>query len=413
MTTLLNRRGLLRLGLAAAALPGLRSMAFATGTTASPLLILVNLRGGMDGLHVLSPADEPNFVDRRPPELRTLASGTGAGHRLDASPDVDFRLYARAEGLARIWGEGRMAIWPAAGVPEVTRSHFEAQELLGMGLGQRDEGRRTAGWLASWAAASASARGALHPLSSLAAMGAMPPEMLGARAAAAVPATGDGLAMPGGAFGARMLEALHRDGRGAASQAGRDALGTLGALDRLLPRDGAGRVVPYRPDPHADYGPAREFGRGLMTVAQVAKLVPELSTATLDLGGWDMHEGQAWRMRELMGVLDAGILALDRDLRDLGRRWTVLMVSEFGRRLRSNRSGGTDHGRGGLVIAFGDPGFGRGPGRLARHLGPWPGTAPEALEAGVDVRVATDYRMALGAVVADLDPAGPVPFRQA
>jgi uncharacterized protein (DUF1501 family) len=118
-------------------------------------------------------------------------------------------------------------------------------------------------------------------------------------------------------------------------------------------------------------------------------------------------------MRDLMGVLDAGLAALDHDLRDLGRRWTVLMVSEFGRRLRSNRSGGTDHGRGGLVMAFGDPGFGRGPGRLARHFGPWPGTAPEALEAGVDVRVATDYRLALGAVVADLDPGAPAPFRQA
>jgi uncharacterized protein (DUF1501 family) len=244
-------------------------------------------------------------------------------------------------------------------------------------------------------------------------MGSIPPEMLGAQAVAAVSATADGLAIPGGAFGTRVLEALHRQGKGTAFQAGRDALATLGALDRLLPREANGRVIAYRPAPGAEYSEARDFGRGLMTVAQVAKLVPELSTATLDLVGWDMHEGQAWRMRGLMGVLDAGLSALDHDLRDLGRRWTVLMVSEFGRRLRSNRSGGTDHGRGGLMMAFGDRNFGRGPGRLARHFGPWPGTAADVLEAGVDVRVTTDYRLAVGAVIADLDPGAPPPFRQA
>ncbi len=141
-------------------------------------------------------------------------------------------------------------------------------------------------------------------------------------------------------------------------------------------------------------------------VTQLARLMPELSVATLDIGGWDMHEGQPWRMRDVLGRLDDGLAALDADLMDTGRRWSVVMASEFGRRLRSNRSQGTDHGRAGLVMAFGDRAFG-----LRRLLGPWPGLAPDALEEGVDLRVVTDYREAVTRVVADLAPRAPQPFQ--
>ncbi|MDN3566435.1 DUF1501 domain-containing protein [Paeniroseomonas aquatica] len=402
----LGRRHLLRAGLATAALPGLRRLAFAEEPAAArPLLVLVNLRGGMDGLHALSPADDADFVDLRADALRTAASGPRAGHRLEASSAIDFRLHPEAAPLFEIWRDGRMAIWPAAGVPQATRSHFEAQAMMGLGLALRADPGGATGWLAAWAAGAAEA-----PVTALSAQGGLAPELRGARQGLGIASLADGLAPPGGPFGATMLEALHRDdpgdgpgdGHGLAARSGREALAGLRSIDILLPRDAAGRP---QVQPAAAYAPAREFGRALAVVAQVAALNPALVAATVDLGGWDTHEGQPGRLADRMRVLAQGLGAFDAEIAGLPCRCTVLVVSEFGRRLRSNRSLGTDHGRAGVMLAFGTRGFG-----LGRHFGAWPGLAPDLLDEGVDLRVATDYRDVVRSVVADLAPTLPPPF---
>lgn len=411
---LLRRRQLLRLaGLAAAALPlPLRGMAFAAEAREAPpgLLLLVSLRGGMDGLHVLSPADDARFVELRAGAgLRTAAEGARAGHRLDAVPGIDFRLHPEAAPLAAIWQEGRMAIWPAAGVPEATRSHFEAQALMGWGRGRRRDGGGAGtdpGWLAAWADARRGAAGGAA-VTALSAQGGMAPELAGAGRGLAVASLAGGLAPPGGAFGAAMLEALYETDAGLVGAAGRAALARLRTLDRSLARGPDGAVLPYAPANGASYEPAREFGRALAVVAETARRNPALMAASVDLGGWDTHDGQASRLAERVRLLAAGLGAFDRDMADLGRRWTVLVASEFGRRLRPNRSQGTDHGRAGVVLAFGDARFG-----LGRRFGAWPGLAPEQLEDGVDLRVATDYRDAFAAVLQDLAPGAGLPFRR-
>jgi len=395
MALMLPRRALLRLGLATAATPGLRGLAFAANP--APLFVLVNLRGGMDGLHALSPADDRDFVELRAEGLRVAET---AGHRLDASARVDFRLHPEAGALAAIWREGRMAIWPAAGVPEATRSHFEAQALLAVGHGTRAEGEAGPGWLARWAGAAPTA----GLIAALSAQGGLAPELRGARRGLALGSLQGGVAPPGGPMGAAMLEALYRGGGAPVAEAGRAALAAFAALDGRLARDAGGRPLA----PGADYAAAEGFGRALATVAEVARLEPGLVAATVDLGGWDTHDGQAGRIANRLRVLNAGLGAFDADMAGLPRPWTVLVVSEFGRRLRSNRSGGTDHGRAGLMLAFGG-GAGRRFG-LGRRFGAWPGLAPDALEEGVDLRVATDYREVVRAVLAELAPAGPKPF---
>ena len=423
MRILLGRRQLARLGLGAAALPSLRHLVFAEGTppagAADPgLLVLVSLRGGMDGLHLLSPADDRNFADARPPTLRSVAEGAAAGHRLDLpGAEVDFRLHAAAGPLAEIWRDGRMALWPAAGLPEPTRSHFEAQAMMGRGFGHRREDIPTrqgaGGWLSDWAdRVPAAHQGEAPPMTVLAVQGGLSPELQGARNGLALADLSGGLSPPGGRFGATMLEALYGGagpgpaGAGAAAVAasGRAALASLQGMDRLLPRAAGGRVVPYAPH-GGDYATGRELGRALRVVAQAARLNPGLVAATIDLGGWDTHDSQADRFADRVRVLAGGLAAFDGDMQDLNRRWTVLVASEFGRRLRSNASFGTDHGRAGLVLAFGDRRFG-----LARQVGPWPGLSADALEEGVDLRVATDYRDAFRAVLADLAPGVTSPF---
>jgi len=396
MTLTLHRRDLARAGLGLAAAAGLRGMAFA-GQPA-PLLVVVNLRGGWDGLHVLSPADDPHFVELRAEALRTTQA---AGLRLDASPPVDFRLHPEAAPLAALWRDGRLAIWPAAGVPQPTRSHFEAQALLAAGKPARAGATDRQGWLGAWAEAAAPA----GPLAALSAQTALAPMLAGTPRGLAIAALEGGLALPGGTLGAAMLQALHARGQGPAAAAGRSAIAALAGLDARLPRDAEGRSLPYRPAGGADYRPAEGFGRALATVAETARLNPGLVAATVDLGGWDTHDGQPGRLANRLRLLAAGLDAFATDLATLPRPWTVLILSEFGRRLRANRSGGTDHGRAGLMLALGG-GAGRRFG-LARHCGAWPGLAPEALEAGVDLRVATDYRAVLRQVMAELAPAGP------
>ena len=245
MTMLLGRRGLLRAGLAATALPGLRGMAFADpapGPATSrevPLLILVFLRGGMDGLHFLSPADDRDFVELRIPALRNAAEGDRAGERLDAVPGTDFRLHPEAAALAGLWREGRMAIWPAAGVPQPTRSHSEAQSIMGWGQGKSGESHSRTGWLAAWA----EAVGGEAPVVALSGQDRMVAELIGAKRGLAVPTLTRGVEMPGGEFGEAMLEALHMRAQGPVAEAGRAALASLRGLDRLLPRNAAGFPV--------------------------------------------------------------------------------------------------------------------------------------------------------------------------
>lgn len=391
----LHRRALLRLGLASAATPGLRGMAFADPATpaARPLLVLVFLRGGADSLHLLSPADDANFVEMRAAELRTLAEGPNAGHRLDAYPGTDFRFHPEAAGLAALWRGRRMAIWPAAGIPQATRSHFEAQALMAGGRGTERDPRLPRGWLAAWTGTLA---GPEAGPAALAGQGQMTPELLGTPRALATPTLAGGLGMPGGRLGAAALEALHAGKQDLVSRTVRGAINDLVALDLRLLRDGQGRIQPYQPAPGVDYAAAGGFGASLAMVAQAAKLHPGLVAAQVDLGGWDTHEGQGWRIQGLIRQLSRGLAALDTDLDGLGRRWTVLVMSEFGRRLRANASGGTDHGRAGTIMALG-----RG-GALGGHFGRWPGLARDTLEDGVDLRVTEDYRGVVRTVMRDL-----------
>ncbi len=410
MRLLFGRRGLMRAGLGAGLLGALRGMAFAaTPLPDQPLLVHVFLAGGMDGLNFLSPADDGIFTDMRPADLRVTASGPQAGHRLDASATTDFRLHPEAAPLAELWRDGRLALWPAAGVPQPTRSHFEAQAIMGWGKGRSVEPSAGRAWLAGWTEGVARAAGNQMPLLSLSGQNTTAPALVGAGRSLSVLALDSGLQPPGGEFGAAMLGALHGQAEGPAAAAGRSALAALAGVDQALPRGPNGQLLPYAPARQASYAESGSFGRGLATIARVARLNPGLTSAAVVLGGWDTHDAQQAPYTEKLRTLVRGLAAFETDLRDLPRRWTVLVASEFGRRLRSNRSQGTDHGRAGTIFAL--AGGGSRPFGLARHFGPWPGLSPEALEEGVDLRVATDYRAAFRQVAAELAPGAPPPFR--
>jgi uncharacterized protein (DUF1501 family) len=114
-----------------------------------------------------------------------------------------------------------------------------------------------------------------------------------------------------------------------------------------------------------------------------------LRVATIDFGGWDTHEAQTYHFPLLIGQLAGGLLAFYNDLHRYHDRLSVVVMSEFGRRLKSNLSAGTDHGHGNAMLALGKHVNG------GRVYGAWPGLATEQLDSRADLAVTTDYRTVL------------------
>jgi uncharacterized protein (DUF1501 family) len=119
-----------------------------------------------------------------------------------------------------------------------------------------------------------------------------------------------------------------------------------------------------------------------------------LRVACADMGGWDTHDNQPARFNTLAGQLGRNIMAFWNDLSAYHGRLTLVTVSDFGRRLRSNKSNGTDHGHAGAMLVLGGKVNG------GRMHGRWPGLSTLELDRGVDLAVTTDYRAVLSAVVA-------------
>ena len=124
-------------------------------------------------------------------------------------------------------------------------------------------------------------------------------------------------------------------------------------------------------------------------MARLIKLDVGLTAASVDIGGWDMHENQQGRFQNNVQRLSGGLGALWNDMAAYHNRVTLVAFSEFGRCLRANKSGGTDHGRDGVMIIMG------GGVKGGRILGPWPSLEEAALEERVDLAVKTDYRQVL------------------
>jgi uncharacterized protein (DUF1501 family) len=397
----LSRRhilGTLAIGTAALGAPGLRGIAFAAPEAALPLLVLVHLRGGCDGLNLISPANDPTFVAARNSDLRVLDSGPGAGRTLANGPDhaTDFRLHLSAARLAELYEAKQLAFIHAAGLSTAQRSHFVAIDMMDRGIADPAAlSRVPAGWATRHLAR---LPGAL-PISSAAALAG---ELRGDGAALAIPDLGGGFGVPGGPQAEAVLTHLYVGAPGEIGAAGRATLAAIRLIDGRLAHDAQNKPVAYQPTAGVNYDAGGDLGRALRTVAQLAKMEIGLAFATVDIGGWDTHENQPGRFKNAVERLSNGLGAFWDDLGDRHDRITLVVMGEFGRRLRSNRSNGTDHGRGGVVAVLG--------GNVAggRFYGKWPGLATEKLDEGVDLAVATDYRQVLTeAVVAQAGNAPP------
>ncbi len=349
-----------------------------------PILVVVFLRGGADGLSLVSPTADKNYIAARPSDIRVARKGDNAGHILkNASADVDFRFHSRAKGLAELFDAGELAVVHAAGLNNGTRSHFDAEDR--MERAAPGASSSAGGWLGRWVNA-VNPQGILPVL----AVGASAPDSLRGGAGVVVAEQIDALRVAGGQHYSSAIR------KHLAQQLGGDSV--LGApVKRLLKLSDVietkvslnenGEMLPYKPD--VEYPSDNPLSTALKTVAQTIKLDLGLRVSTVDFGNWDTHVNQAGQLNDQIGTLSSALMAFWRDLGNHRDHVSVVVMSEFGRRLKSNESGGTDHGHGNAIMMLGANVKGR------QMYGTWPGLANDALDEGADLAITTDYRTVL------------------
>lgn len=320
---MLSRRQVLIAG-ALASLAGPVRLALAGAATEKRLVVVV-LRGGLDSLDVLVPWRDPAY--RRARGERALAEADLV------ELDRDFALSRALAGLLPLWQAGELALLPACAPPYRERSHFDAQDMLETGAGAPHA--LASGWLnrslAALPGAQAMALGSGLPLL------LRGPNRTESWSPSRLPEVDPEFV--------RQVAALYQD-------------------DPLL----AGRLDP---DPQA---PDMAGGRGPGAFVALARqagqfLADRARIASLELGGWDTHVNQAARLPRQLTLLADGLLALRAALGPHWQDTAVLVLTEFGRTVRGNGSGGTDHGTASLALALGGQLRGR------RLLGDWPGLA--------------------------------------
>jgi uncharacterized protein (DUF1501 family) len=397
-----SRRSLIQgaaLGLASglAPLPGLRRLLFAADAKSDGILVLLHLRGGCDGLNLLSPVSDADFIEARNSDLRVPAEGNEAGHLVVHSQVAapEFRLHTSAGALAELSDAKHLAFVHASGLIDTTRSHFVATDMIEHGVADSTSLNRTpTGWLTRAMPSGERAAAGNNVVRGVSTSSAPSGAWVGESNAISVADLSNGLAAPGGQSTGKVLEQLYGSTDGAVAAAGRLTLQSMAMIDTRLVRDAHGKYVAYAPEPGVNYDVAYELGRPLKTLAQLIKMDLGLRAATVDLGGWDTHEYQAGRFRNQVERLSQGLGAFYNDMARYQDRIIVVIITEFGRRLRSNRSNGTDHGRGSVMMVLG--------GKVAggKIYGRWPGLKAQQLEEGVDLAVVNDYRQSLSEAIA-------------
>lgn len=348
-----------------------------------PILVVLFLRGGADGLNLVCPSSDENLIAARPEDLRVLRKGDAAGRaiRQDVA-DVDFRFHHALAPFADLYDAGDLSLIHASGLTEATRSHFDAEARIERGQFGSTPGDPS-GWLGRWLAAAAPG----GPMPALAVGTAQPASLLGANPAVAE-ALGD-LMVGSGHWLAPALRARLQAGFGDHGPLTAPIAGLLHLSEMIGQRlwsETDQALISYSPS--VPY-PENPLTPPLMTVAQAIKQDMGLRVATVDVGGWDTHVAQAGQFAEHAGWLAQSVMAFWRDLGPLQQDVSVVVMSEFGRRLRSNSAGGTDHGRGNVMMVLGPQSKG------GRMVGRWPGLTNDVLEEGADLAVITDYRVVL------------------
>lgn len=354
---MLRRRSFLKgcSALMALAATRVQGLAMTPGASTGQLVVL-SLRGGWDALSVVFPNRGQDWQ-----VYRTARPGLAR----ESGPELSgFSLHP---ALSPLWKQGQLGVVLATGLKAGVRSHFEAIATMEAG-----EVRRRTGWLGRY----------LHSLTQ---DSGYPGVSLGTASLALQgyprTLTLDSLADLDFQLPAEGELAQLYAGPGDLQRAGREALVALQQA----------RKFARQSNPCEGHYPDTELAGSLRETARLLRC-PELGVrvVTLEMDGWDTHSSQAEVLPELLGDLATSLVAFLDTMQS--PNLTVVVMSEFGRRLSENASGGTDHGHGSVMLVLGQ-GV-----RKGLH-GRWPGLAKEQLYDLEDLEVVTDYRDVLGQVL--------------
>jgi len=348
------------------------------------VLVCVFQRGAVDGLNMIVPHGDPFYYRERPRIGVPRPGQTGGVLDLDGH----FGLHPALAPLQALYRGGALALVHAVGSPDITRSHFDAQDY--METGTPGVKSTTDGWLNRLLAHSADH--ANTPFRGVAFGQQLPRALRGAATALAV----NDLQ----AFGIRAPEPA-RDRLTAAfedlyqgSATGLIAASSAEGFEAIKMLKSA-NPAQYEPANGAEY-PRGPFGSSMRQIAQLITADLGLEIAFTDVGGWDTHVNQGSSQGQLaarLGELGGALAAFAQDLGERMQDVVVLTMSEFGRTVAENGNAGTDHGHGTAMMAMG------GGVRGGQVLGRWPTLDPAKRFEGRDLAVTTDFRDLFGEVL--------------
>jgi uncharacterized protein (DUF1501 family) len=367
-----TRREILGLVAGSIAVAGLPRAVFAAAPTDRRLVVIL-LRGAMDGLAAVPPLGERRYAERRG-SLALAAPGEADG---SLPLDGFFALNAALQPIHSYWGAGELLFVPATGNGYHTRSHFDAQDLMESGLGKKTG--QSDGWLSR-------ALGEIQKGDrrlGIAIGGAVPLLLRGKIAVASwespafKPAEPEFVSLLGRLY-------AHDPLLGPALA---DGLRSQKLSDSVMGDDMAKGPMGFGP---RAFKPLAEAAGKLLAAPDGPRI------AALEMGGWDTHVGQGTVKGRLAGNLEGFAEGLQALVTALGPAWketVIVATTEFGRTVAVNGTGGTDHGTASVVLVMG------GAVRGGKMRGDWPGL--DRLEEDRDLRVATDSRAVLKGILRD------------
>jgi uncharacterized protein (DUF1501 family) len=364
-------------------------------------LVVLFQRGAADGLNIVVPFAEPNYYRLRP----TIAIPQPKRGAADATIDLNgyFGLHPSLAPLGPLFHANQLAIVHAAGSPDPTRSHFDAQDFMESGT----PGVKATedGWLDR--AIQTIPEENTSPFRAVA-MGPNLPRMLRGSAGAialpdlkqfkVMPQPGSAAGAVEGGFEAMYAQSVDHALHGTGAE-------TFEAIDMLRKID-PGK---FPPENGAEY-PKSRLGQSLQQIGQLIKAKVGAEVLFVDCGGWDNHvnEGGAQgQLSNLLKDLGQGLAAFHQDMGDRMQDLVVVTMSEFGRTAKENGNRGTDHGHANCMFVLG------GQVKGGQVYGNWPGLENHQLNEGRDLALTTDFRTVLGEVLAhhldvkNLDPVFP------
>lgn len=339
------------------------------------ILVAIFQRGAADGLNIVAPYGDKIYYNLRP----TIAIPAPSSREANVLIDVDgfFGFHPALSPLVDLYKSGQMAVIHAAGSPDNTRSHFDAQDYMESATPGVKSTRD--GWLNRYLLTRPDTQAT--PFRAVSMTASLPRTLQGKASSVAMSGIRD-FDIKAGPQSDRVrtaLESMYASSpHSMLRTAGRETFEAVEFLKKTDPDK-------YRPAEGVNY-PRSPLGDSLRQIAQLIRAGVGVEVAFAETGGWDHHTNEPNQLTQRLTELAQSLAAFYKDMGQRMADIALITMSEFGRTVRENGNRGTDHGHANVMFVLG------GEVKGGRILGKWPGLAPDNLYEGRDLALTTDFR---------------------